>query len=69
MTRQVSFRFARRRGKRAQPALTGPYAEWRDTLRDTGDMLSGIYQDLRGDLADAAADFARGLRRAWRRQS
>lgn len=31
------------------------------------EMASGIYQDLRGDIADTIADFFRPMRNSWRR--
>lgn len=49
--------FSRRRAGTA-PASS----RWRESLRDLGDMLSGIYQDLRGDLAGSVADLKRSLR-------
>ncbi|WP_404403866.1 hypothetical protein [Pelagibacterium halotolerans] len=57
--------FSRRRGKRAQSAFAE--SQWRDSLRDIGDMLSGIYQDLRGDLADGFSDIKRSVRWALRK--
>lgn len=59
--------FSRMRGKRPQSALAAPGSEWRETLRDTGLMLSGIYQDLRGDLIDSFIDFGKWIKGGWRR--
>ncbi|WP_196258405.1 hypothetical protein [Pelagibacterium limicola] len=61
--------FSIRRSKRTQAVMTAPEPEWRENLRDLGLMLSGIYQDLRGDIAESFADFGKwvqtGVRRAF----
>lgn len=59
--------FSRWRGKRPQSAMTASGSEWRETLRDTGLMLSGIYQDLRGDLIDSFIDFGKWIKSGLRR--
>jgi hypothetical protein len=59
--------FGARRGKRTQAAMTAPESEWRENLRDLGLMLSGIYQDVRGDVADSFADYLKWLRTGLRR--
>lgn len=56
-----------KRSKRTQSVMTAPEPEWREGLRDTGLMLSGIYQDLRGDLAGSATDFGKWVRAGWRK--
>lgn len=66
MARQFPFGLTRRR-RRGFSTTPSPYAEWRHTMRDTGDMLSGIYQDLRGDLSDSLATMAKGVRANMRR--
>lgn len=55
------------REKRTQSAMTAAEPEWRENMRDLGLMLSGIYQDLRGDLADSFADYVKWLRTGLRR--
>lgn len=53
------FAWLKQRGP--QPILEGPEPEWRETMRDMGLMLSGIYQDLRGDAGDSYDHFRRWL--------
>ncbi|MCD7061074.1 hypothetical protein [Pelagibacterium xiamenense] len=60
--------FSRRREKHPQSADLAA-SQWRDAMRDIGDMLSGIYQDLRGDLADGFSDLKRSVRWALRKIS
>lgn len=67
MTRNETRIFQTRRNKRPQAAMTAPEPEWRENLRDLGLMLSGIWQDLRGDLADSFADYLKWLRTGLRR--
>lgn len=59
--------FTRFRSRRTQPAMTAAEPEWRENMRDLGLMLSGIYQDLRGDINDANLFMARSIKSAWRR--
>lgn len=59
-------RLFRRRSKRTDTVLTAPEPEWRENLRDLGLMLSGIYQDLRGDIADGAAWTGRSIASGWK---
>ena len=65
--------FARLRVRRTQPVMTAPEPEWRENLRDTGLMLSGIYQDLRGDTYEGFQHFSRwfkgGLRKLTSQRS
>lgn len=56
-----------RRSKRTQAAMTAPEPEWRENLRDFGLMVSGIYQDVRGDVADSLTDYFKWLRTGLRR--
>lgn len=62
----------RLRARRAQAAMTAPEPEWLDNLRDVGLMLSGIYQDLRGDARESYNHFRRwakaGLRKLTARE-
>lgn len=71
MTRNDLGIFSLHRSKRTQAVMTAPEPEWRENLRDLGLMLSGIYQDVRGDLADSFTDYVKwlrtGLRRAFNR--
>ncbi|SDG65455.1 hypothetical protein [Pelagibacterium luteolum] len=53
--------FARFKTRTPQPVLDGPEPEWRENMRDMGLMLSGIYQDLRGDAGDSYGHFRRWL--------
>lgn len=57
------------RRKRTGAATLAPEPEWRENMRDLGLMLSGIYQDVRGDVATSFSEFikwiAAGLRRAF----
>lgn len=59
--------FTRLKLRRPQSAMTAPEPEWRENMRDAGLMLSGIYQDLRGDLQDGFYHFRRGVRAGIRR--
>lgn len=68
MARNELPMFSWRRTKRTQSAMTAPESEWRENLRDLGLMLSGIYQDLRGDIADSFADFIKWVREGLRRR-
>lgn len=56
-----------RRSKRTQAAMTAPEPEWRENLRDFSLMVSGIYQDVRGDVADSLTDYFKWLRTGLRR--
>lgn len=67
MTRYDVEICTRRHGKRTQAAMTAPEPEWRENLRDLGLMLSGIYQDVRGDLADSFSDYIKWVRTGLRR--
>ncbi|WP_116654046.1 hypothetical protein [Pelagibacterium sediminicola] len=66
MARNDLFSMQRRH---TNTAMTAPEPEWRENLRDLGLMLSGIWQDVRGDLADSFSDYVKwltaGLRRAF----
>lgn len=53
--------FARFKARGSQPVLDGPEPEWLGNMRDMGLMLSGIYQDLRGDAGDSYGHFRRWL--------
>ena len=57
------------RRRHTQAARAASHSEWRENMRDLGLMLSGIWQDVRGDLADSFSDYvkwlAAGLRRAF----
>lgn len=58
---------ARWKLRRAQPVMAPSESEWRENMRDMGLMLSGIYQDLRGDLQDGLYHFRRGVRAGMRK--
>ena len=66
MARNDLFSMQRRH---TDAAMTAPEPEWRENMRDLGLMLSGIWQDVRGDLADSFSDYVKwlsaGLRRAF----
>lgn len=64
MPRPGLFRMARRR-QRASAKTVSSFSTWRETLRDIGDMLSGIYQDLRGDISDGLAKSHKSMRAKW----
>lgn len=56
---------SRWRNRRTHSALTAP--EWLDAIRDFGLMLSGIYQDLRGDMSESWTDFTKWVRAGARK--
>lgn len=58
----------RRRLRRIHPAITAPEPEWRENLRDFGLMLSGIYQDLRGDARESYSYYLRRARDGRRKR-
>lgn len=57
----------RLRARRAQAAMTAPEPEWIEGLRDVGLMLSGIYQDLRGDARESYTHFRRWMKGGLRK--
>jgi len=44
-----------------------PSKPFRTAMLELFEMVSGIYQDLRGDIADTIADFFRPMRNSWRK--
>lgn len=54
--------------RRPQPAINAPEPEWRETLRDLGLMVSGIYQDLRGDAHENWRQFSAWIGGLFRRR-
>lgn len=56
-----------RRSKRTQAAINAREPEWRENLRDFALMVSGIYQDVRGDVAESITDYFKWLRTGLRR--
>lgn len=57
----------RLRARRAQAALTASEPEWVENLRDFGLMVSGVYQDLRGDTRETLTHFNRWVKSGWRK--
>lgn len=53
--------FPRIKFRSSQPSIAAPSPEWRENMRDFGLMLSGIYQDLRGDSRETYSHFRRWL--------
>ena len=62
MARNENSLLFRLRARRAEAAMTAPEAEWVENLRDLGLMLSGIYQDLRGDTRETYGHFRRWVK-------
>lgn len=67
MARNDNSTIFRRRSRRTQSAMTAPEPEWVENLRDLGLMLSGIYQDLRGDTRETFHHFGRWVKGGLRR--
>ncbi|HWJ86622.1 MAG TPA: hypothetical protein VNS12_00950 [Pelagibacterium sp.] len=58
----------RQRPRRIHAAISAPEPEWRENLRDFGLMLSGIYQDLRGDAREGYSYYFRRARDGRRKR-
>jgi len=67
MARNENSLLLRLRARRAQAAMTAPEPEWVENLRDLGLMLSGIYQDLRGDARESYDNFYRWVKGGLRK--
>lgn len=67
MARNENSLLFRLRARRAQAAMTAPEPEWIENLRDLGLMLSGIYQDLRGDARESYGHFRRWVKGGLRK--
>lgn len=53
--------FPRIRFRSTEPSIAEPKPEWMENMRDFGLMLSGVYQDLRGDARETYSHFHRWL--------
>lgn len=67
MARNDNWLLVRLRDRRTETAAMASEPEWLDNLRDIGLMLSGIYQDLRGDTRESYGHFRRWVKGGLRK--
>lgn len=60
--------FPRIRFRPSRQAAAAPEPAWRENMRDLGLMMSGVYQDLRGDTRETYSHFHRWLVGGLRKQ-